>query len=185
MLRELKCQRCGGGFSARRPEARWCSTCRPIVIKSNAQRSEERHRHPCADCGVLISRNNQRCRPCGGKRGGASRTGEHNYAWKGGRLLGKDGYIYILAVPGNPKGRRYRLEHVLVWEQANDKKLPKGWVIHHLNHVKDDNRLENLEAMPRSQHNHEHGERRIRELEAEVAKLRAELDGALHPKISI
>ena len=48
-----------------------------------------------------------------------------------------------------PKGRI--LEHLWVWEGANGNILPNH-VIHHLNGIKADNRLENLVAVPRSQH---------------------------------
>jgi len=42
-------------------------------------------------------------------------------------------------------------EHRYIWEQAHGP-LPKGWVVHHLNGKKDDNRLENLVALPRDRH---------------------------------
>ena len=39
-----------------------------------------------------------------------------------------------------------------MWEQANDKPLPEGWVIHHYNGIKNDNRSSNLLAMPNKKH---------------------------------
>ncbi len=64
------------------------------------------------------------------------------------------GYIGIYM----PKHHRvnkdgYVLEHILVWEKAYNIHLPDGWIIHHLNGIKNDNRLENLEALPRRKHN--------------------------------
>ena len=77
--------------------------------------------------------------------------------------------------PGKGKGAFYSSEHKLVWESANGP-IPHGWVIHHLNGVKTDNRLENLAAMPRNEH-HTHPrealvpyEMRILALEQELAK---------------
>uniref|UniRef100_A0A6M3IG98 Putative homing endonuclease n=1 Tax=viral metagenome TaxID=1070528 RepID=A0A6M3IG98_9ZZZZ len=70
----------------------------------------------------------------------------------------------------------YRAEHIIVWEQANNKTLPKGWVVHHLNGIRDDNRIENLFGMPRKRHNLklalEPYEKRIQELEDELRKLK-------------
>lgn len=58
-------------------------------------------------------------------------------------------------------GKRVRIfEHVHVWEQANGP-LPKGWIVHHKDHDKLNNKLENLEAMSRQQHMAEHGNRRF------------------------
>jgi hypothetical protein len=79
------------------------------------------------------------------------------------------------------KGHPYRAEHILVWEEAHGKPLPKGWVVHHLNGIKDDNRPENLLALSRGAH-HKHPfpsiepyQARIRELEMEVERLRKQI----------
>lgn len=65
-------------------------------------------------------------------------------------------------------------EHRLVWEQAHGK-LPKGWLIHHYNGLKGDNRLENLFAMPKSNHNTHSVEQalqmKIRSLEEVISNL--------------
>lgn len=62
----------------------------------------------------------------------------------------------------------YVLEHILNWEQAHGKPLPPGWVIHHLNGIKHDNRLDNLVALPNKKHAHilEAKAKRIQALEA-------------------
>jgi len=71
--------------------------------------------------------------------------GELNPRWKGGRSLTKDGYIEVRI---NGKQRR---EHRVVWEKEHGS-IPKGWVIHHLNGIRSDNRIENLCAMPLKRH---------------------------------
>ena len=42
--------------------------------------------------------------------------------------------------------------HRLVWEDWYDKKIPKGYDIHHLNGDKLDNRIQNLQCVERSAH---------------------------------
>lgn len=73
----------------------------------------------------------------------------------------------------------YVREHILVWEQIHNKPLPKGWVIHHLNGIKSDNRPENLIALPDKKHIRilSAKAQRIRELEAKVKLLERALDG--------
>ena len=81
----------------------------------------------------------------------------------------------ISGLVGSMGGGAYRPEHRIVWEQTHGQTLPSTWVVHHLNGVKDDNRPENLAAMPRHEH-HTHPrkalvpyEERIQELEQRLA----------------
>ena len=95
--------------------------------------------------------------------------------WKGGCTRTPQGYIKILA-PTHPRASHgYVAQHILVWEQANGRPVPQGWLIHHLNGVKEDNRPINLVALPRRNH---HGNlllqatrKRVRELEARIKTL--------------
>lgn len=48
-----------------------------------------------------------------------------------------------------------KYEHRLIWEQAYGE-IPKGYQIHHINHNKLDNRLENLEMISNSDHQKQH-----------------------------
>jgi len=170
------CQGCGNNYETASYYHKWCPDCRPAQVQKRFAESEKRHRHPCPDCGTAIARCSVRCRPCGTKIRIPKVTGPGNYAWKGGRTTDRYGYIHLLVAPEARKGHRYRPEHRLVWEAANGP-IPEGFIIHHRNGVKDDNRLENLEAMPRKKHNHRHEEhdKRILELEEEVRLLRARL----------
>ncbi len=65
--------------------------------------------------------------------------------------------------------KRYAMEHRLIWEQANGP-IPKGWVVHHLNGDKLDNRLENLAAMPRNEH-HTHPSKALEPYEERIRGL--------------
>lgn len=48
-------------------------------------------------------------------------------------------------------GDRYRPEHIVVWERAHGP-IPPGYVVHHKNLNRQDNRLENLQLMTRAEH---------------------------------
>lgn len=79
--------------------------------------------------------------------------GPESCHWKGG-IVYHSGYRMIYC-PSHPRASTcgsYVYEHILVWEKFNHTHLPKGWHIHHLNGVKDDNRPENLLGMPHSLH---------------------------------
>ena len=174
----VKCQGCGASVAAQRSDAKWCDQCAALQAKVNAQRYEQRRRHRCPSCGTEIARTAKLCRACANKARGENHRGEKNSQWKGGRRYDNYGYVHIRVQPSGRTMEVYRPEHRLVWEAAHGT-IPENYVIHHINGIKDDNRLENLEALPRKQHNHRHDDhdRRIRELEAEVAKLREQLNG--------
>ena len=81
-------------------------------------------------------------------------TGPNNPRWNGGRHITGNGYVMVRN-PQHPRASKHKgyvLEHVLVWENANRQHLPAGWDIHHMNGDKQDNRSENLHAMPSRDH---------------------------------
>lgn len=106
--------------------------------------------------------------------------GENSPTWKGGRRSDGD-YIRVKA-EGHPRAdsRGYIPEHILIWERTHNKPLPDGWLVHHINGIKNDNRPRNLLAMPKAKHHS--GElvrtlkQRIRELEQETKLLEKALD---------
>ena len=142
------------------------------VRETRFQRYERRHPNYCKDCGVVVSRRAMRCHACENIDRSKYYLGENNPFWKGGKTY-NNGYVYVLAQREGKK-HRYQAEHIVVWEQANGP-LPEGWIIHHLNGVRDDNRLENLIAMPRERHNlklaFQPYEERIQQLEKELNEL--------------
>lgn len=104
-------------------------------------------------------------------RGEARRvSGANHYRWKGGEYR-EHGYVYVSIGKSKHRNRSH-----IVWEQTHGQPLPKGWVIHHLNGIKDDDRPENLLAMPKNKHDRitlgidlmEELRKRIRELETKL-----------------
>lgn len=81
--------------------------------------------------------------------------GKHSANWIGGRIKHgpNNGYIKIYT-PGHPRGHRgYVFEHTLVMEKHLKRRLRKGEEVHHLNHIRNDNRIENLKlCKDRSEH---------------------------------
>lgn len=72
---------------------------------------------------------------------------------------------------------RQRLRvHQHVWESHHGR-LPKGWGIHHKNHNKLDNRLENLQSMTRAEHQRLHAADISRGLRESNPSARARLCG--------
>jgi len=72
----------------------------------------------------------------------------------------KNGPYILIVAPENYPGKkfrgRYAYEHSIVyWQHHNRITLP-GEVIHHKNHDKHDNRIENLELISNSKHSADH-----------------------------
>ena len=76
-------------------------------------------------------------------------VGENNNLWKGGRRKRGYGYIAIYS-PNHPFGDKDGnvMEHRLVMEKHLGRYLKKEEVVHHINEIRDDNRIENLMLFP-------------------------------------
>lgn len=71
-------------------------------------------------------------------------SGDKAFAWKGGRFKNSFGYIKI-SMPNHPfNNSGYVLEHRLVMEKFIGRYLTPKEIVHHINHNKTDNRIENL-----------------------------------------
>lgn len=69
----------------------------------------------------------------------------------------RNGYVLICKPEYTNKNGGWLLEHRYIMEQSLSRKLKKGEQIHHINNIKHDNRIENLELYScSSEHNVKH-----------------------------
>jgi hypothetical protein len=71
-----------------------------------------------------------------------NKKGKDSPSWQGGRWKDKNGYIMT----------RDGLEHRIIMEQHINRKLYPWEQVHHINAVKDDNRIENLRIVTKNLH---------------------------------
>jgi HNH endonuclease len=115
-------------------------------------------------CGEQIEPFDVRGRPRRFKHGhckiGWFNRGERPHNWKGGKR-DKDGYVYIWN-PTHPYSNNlgYVFKHRLVMESYLGKYLEPTDIIHHINGIVDDNRIENLQLLTKSEHMRYHGKLR-------------------------
>jgi predicted RNA-binding Zn-ribbon protein involved in translation (DUF1610 family) len=87
--------------------------------------------------------------------------------WKIEKVISKGEYNYM-KVKAHPNATKhgYVLEHRIVVENHLNRILDKSEVVHHKNHNKKDNRIENLEVMILNEHAtlhaHEHGRKWVK-----------------------
>lgn len=81
---------------------------------------------------------------------------EKHPKWKGGQIVDRDGYIQTWA-PDHPWPRRgYLREHIRVMELHMGRRILPTETVHHKNHNRKDNRIENLEVLSRKEHSKLH-----------------------------
>jgi len=82
---------------------------------------------------------------------------EHSPTWKGGRCIRKSGYVFIKTDAHPFKNNQgYVREHRLVMEKNLGRYLKPTEIIHHINGVPSDNRIENLVLTNNSKHTIHH-----------------------------
>ena len=107
------------------------------------------HEETCPECGgsFLSRRSKTRGKiqtfcsvSCRAKQKNPNRQGNKHWNWKGGKTCTSSGYVMSRAGEGG-----YRLEHCLVMEKKLGRSLTKDETVHHINGIRNDNRVENLE----------------------------------------
>lgn len=150
-MKQKPCRHCKTTFSPKERHSLYCDECLKRLdctmcgsrLNVHFNRVAARRRK-CVACHLLT----------------ASETapkGERAGNWNGGRHKTVNGYI-VVRQPDHPNSMKsgYVLEHVLLISEAIGRPLEKGEVSHHVNGIKDDNRLENLRLMSKTAHDRLH-----------------------------
>lgn len=118
----------------------------------------------CIDCGkerwVRVEHSQVtsiRCSKCHNSRVHLNCRGEKHHSWKGGRCKSQEGYIRVRIFPDNSFFKMaqqcgYVTEHRLVMAQHLGRCLEDWEFVHHLNSIRDDNRIENLQLTSNRSH---------------------------------
>ena len=140
---EKNCKICGKPFKTKpsRWRAKYCSHA--CHSKGQAVPKEIK---TCPTCGKVFKSQRSATRkycsyPC------STKFGKDNPNWRGGKRKTHRGYIRITIAPYK---RKY--EHILIIEKKLGRKLKANELVHHINGVKHDNRVENLRVMTIAEH---------------------------------
>jgi len=147
--------------------------------------------HACVTCGkerwIQMSKGKPkslRCRSCNARLGR-----EHKGNWKGGLAIARGRYMVLRLARDDffypmADNDSYVLEHRLVMAKHLCRCLHSWEIVHHKNHIKDDNRIENLQLVTDDRHRQitilenkiNFQAQRITALEGEVTLLRKQVE---------
>ncbi len=190
--KEYRCRHCGIKYMWQTTRKHYSPINKPelgeIRCGEDTNKPYKHHRYiwaKCPDCDytrwVIYQRRKQQvgliiCQPCSIKR----RIGDNHSNWKGGKFNHSERYILIQIRKGDffypmANSDGYILEHRLVMAKHLNRCLLSWEIVHHINGIKDDNRIENLQLVQEMQHNQiTKVESKIKRLEDRIIQLEAE-----------
>ena len=105
------------------------------------------------------------------------RSGSKSSSWKGGKKYTNQGYVLVLDKE-DPKSdtNGYIFEHRKIMSEKIGRTLDDDEVVHHINGIKDDNRIENLELLTKGEHTtlHNTGSKHSEETKIKISEVAKE-----------
>lgn len=156
----VKCLYCGKDYTKRKSQSimygrNFC--CKEHYHKWQEENLTNKVTLICSYCGksykTRASRKQTKSNFCSRKCQHSFFVGDKCPAYRTGKKLSDAGYVLILK-PEHPRrvAGSYVYEHTLVMEKHLGRFLEKNEVIHHINGVKNDNRIENLQVVTPQEH---------------------------------
>ena len=118
---------------------------------------------------AVLTNGTPACKSCGGahrvttyryaKHVGICRSCIGKFRRVKGKCIDKDGYVRLYGMDAHPRANKAGqvYEHIVVMEQALGREITSSEHVHHKNHIRQDNRPENLEVLPAAEHYKHHG----------------------------
>lgn len=139
VLPERECPHCRESFQPRHSSQRYCTNDCRFAASRTATKTKR-----CERCGSEFQTRWERVRFC--SRSCARHSQGNGAATPGTIRIAPSGYIEVKLHPGNrTTSRQWGLQHRLVMESHLGRPLRPEETVHHVNGVKGDNRVENLE----------------------------------------
>lgn len=115
-----------------------------------------------------------------------AQSGANSGNFKGYRRRTSKGYIALYR-PNHPMATKDGLvmEHRVIMEEHLGTFIPKGFTVHHINGIKDDNRIENLALMTNSAHSALHNHRDEKQKHGKEHPLYKDFDKTLAQKLRL
>src|SRR3990167_7354777 len=106
------------------------------LIKNHSGRFQKGHKRSNGRKGITISAEHK-------EKISKAISGKNNWNWKGGRIK-HDGYIKVMVRNHHINFMKYDYEHRFIIENFLKRKLKPSEIIHHIDSIKDNNKIENL-----------------------------------------